>query len=58
MIRPFVHGLIEMVRHKKPEELKAAMLSEVLSTVTPVSPVAVPGDSILRETIGSSQLDY
>ena len=58
VIRPFVHGLIEMVRHKKPDELKAAMLSEMLSTVTPVSPVAVPGDSILRETIGSSQLDY
>ena len=30
----------------------------LLRTVEPISPVAIPGDSILRETIGNSQLEY
>jgi hypothetical protein len=29
-----------------------------LKIVNPISPELVPGDSILRETIGGSQLDY
>jgi hypothetical protein len=33
-------------------------LSRLLDLVHPASALAVPGDSILRETIGGSQLDY
>ena len=58
MLKSYVAGLLEIVKRKKPDEVKATILSDVLATVDPVSPVVVPGDSILRETIGSSQLDY
>lgn len=58
VLKPYVAGLLEIVKRKKPSEAKAQVLSELLSTVVPVPPVAVPGDSILRETIGSSQLEY
>jgi uridine kinase len=58
VLRSYVLGLLEMVKRKMPQEAKATMLAELLSAVVPVSPVLVPGDSILRETIGSSQLDY
>jgi uridine kinase len=58
VLKSYVAGLLEIVRRKMPEEKKAEMLWDLLSTVVPVSPVSVPGDSILRETIGSSQLDY
>jgi len=36
----------------------AVHLSNVIEFVLPISPVIVPGDLILRETIGSSQLEY
>ena len=58
VLKSYVAGLHEIVKHKVPGETKAAMLADLLSMIVPVSPVAVPGDSILRETIGSSQLDY
>ena len=58
VLKSYVAGLLEIVKRKKPDEVKASILSDVLATVDPVSPVVVPGDSILRETIGSSQLDY
>ena len=58
VLKAYVAGLLEIVKRKKPDEIKAVMLSDLLATVDPVSPVAVPGDSILRETIGSSQLEY
>ena len=31
---------------------------EFLESVHPTDPTKVPGDSILRETIGGSQLEY
>ena len=58
VLKAYVAGLLEIVKRKNPDEVKAAMLYDLLATVEPVSPVAVPGDSILRETIGSSQLEY
>lgn len=58
VLKSYVAGLLEVVKRKKPDEAKAEMLYDLLSTVEPVSPIAVPGDSILRETIGSSQLEY
>jgi len=58
VLKTYVLGLIEMVKHKAPDNMKAVMLADLLATVVAVPPVSVPGDSILRETIGSSQLDY
>ena len=58
VLKSYVAGLLEIVRRKKPDEVKADLLFDLLATVDPVSPVVVPGDSILRETIGSSQLEY
>jgi len=58
VLKSYVAGLLELVKIKKPDERKAEYLAELMSTVVPVSPVSVPGDSILRETIGSSQLEY
>ena len=58
VLKSYVAGLLEIVKRKSPDEVKAEMLSDLLLTVDSVSPVVVPGDSILRETIGSSQLEY
>lgn len=58
VLKPYVAGLLAVVNRKCPDEPKARLLSNLLSAVVPVSPVSVPGDSILRETIGSSQLEY
>lgn len=58
VLKPYVAGLLEMMRRQHPEEIKATVLSELLSVVQETDPTKVPGDSILRETIGGSQLDY
>ena len=58
VLRPYAQGLLARVRHRQPVNAKAAMLSDLLSLVERVSPNSVPGDSILRETIGCSQLCY
>lgn len=58
VIKPYVAGLLEKVRRQRPEEIKAQMLAELLSIVRETDPTKVPGDSILRETIGGSQLEY
>ncbi len=58
VLKNYAAGLLEIVRRKMPGEVKAEFLSELLSTVRDTDPTKVPGDSILRETIGGSQLDY
>lgn len=58
VLKPYVAGLLEQVRLREPQNAKAEMLSDLFAMVRDMPPVAVPGDSILRETIGSSQLDY
>lgn len=58
VLKPFAAGLLEIAKMKLPDDPKAQMLSALLSTVEPVGPVQVPGDSILRETIGGSLLEY
>ena len=58
VLRNYAEGSLRLVTKRDPENVQARMLAELLSTVDPVSPVAVPGDSILRETIGGSQLEY
>lgn len=58
VLKHYVSGLLEMVKIRQPEQTKAATLAEVLSLVVATDPTKVPGDSILRETIGGSQLEY
>lgn len=58
VLKNYVQGLLEMVRIRRPDELKAQVLSELLSAVVATDPTKVPGNSILRETIGGSQLEY
>ena len=57
-LKPFVGGLLERVRREKGEDRMIVGLIGMLETVQPLSPEAIPGDSILRETIGGSQLEY
>ena len=58
VLKPYVGGLVERVRLRRPEEKMANVFSELFAAILPAHPNAVPGDSILRETIGGSQLDY
>ena len=58
VLKPYAQGLLEKVLLKKPDEKKAFALLELLKAVRATDPTKVPGDSILRETIGGSQLDY
>lgn len=58
VLKHYVKGLLELVRVREPENVKAGVFAELLSAVEPADPTKVPGDSILRETIGGSQLEY
>ena len=58
VIKSYAAGLLEMVKIKRPDEAKAGILSALLAAVLPADPAKVPGDSILRETIGGSLLEY
>jgi len=58
VIKSYAAGLLEIVKMKEPEESKAQVLSMLLGAILPADPSKVPGDSILRETIGGSQLEY
>ena len=58
VLKHYVKGLLELVRVREPENVKACVFAELLSAVEPADPTKVPGDSILRETIGGSQLEY
>lgn len=58
VLKPYVCGLLALVKQRQPNEPKAQLLWDLLSLVETISPVSVPGDSIIRETIGSSQLSY
>ena len=58
VLKSYVAGLLEIVKLKSPDEAKAFTLSALLSAILPADPSKVPGDSILRETIGGSLLEY
>lgn len=58
VLKNYVAGLLAFVAHKDPENTWCQVCSELFMAVHAVSPNAVPGDSILRETIGGSQLEY
>lgn len=58
VLKPYAAGLIEIINRKQPENGRAYVFSELFAALKGAAPTAVPGDSILRETIGGSQLDY
>lgn len=58
VLKRYVAGLLEMVKLAKPDEVKAEVLSMLLTAIHDGDPSQVPGDSILRETIGGSLLEY
>ena len=58
VLKPYAGPLLDLVKPWDTEFLVARRLSGILHNVAVSSSNAVPGDSILRETIGGSQLDY
>lgn len=58
VLKPYVTGLLVRVLRADPTQAKARVLMELFDFVEATDPTKVPGDSILRETIGNSQLDY
>jgi uridine kinase len=58
VLKPYAAGLLARVLLADPACGKALVLSELLSAVRQTDSTKVPGDSILRETIGGSQLEY
>ena len=58
VLKPYVGGLLARARIEVGETRQIMNMVRLISAVDAVSPNAVPGDSILRETIGGSQLEY
>ena len=58
VLKPYAQGHLEMARRKISGDVNLEILMEVLQIVHATDPTKVPGDSILRETIGGSQLEY
>lgn len=58
VIKHYAVGLLVKILKADPENVWVESLSRLLDLVHPASALSVPGDSILRETIGGSQLDY
>lgn len=58
VLKPYLLGLLEKVRMRQPGNVPIGMACELFSLIESASPNAVPGDSILREAIGGSQLAY
>ena len=58
VLKPYVAGLVEKAKLELPDDPRPAVFSELLSAIEATDPVKVPGDSILRETIGGSLLEY
>ena len=59
VLKPYAGGLLERCRLELGTDNRfVTNMIGLLKTVQAVSSAAVPGDSILRETIGGSQLEY
>ena len=54
----YVGGLLARCQLELGDDRQVMNMIRLLKTVNPISPEAIPGDSILRETIGGSQLEY
>lgn len=58
VLKPYAAGLLERARIKNPADRTIARLLALFEFINPTDSMSVPGDSILRETIGGSQLEY
>ena len=58
VLKPYILGLLELVRLRQPDNFPVVNSCEFFRLIETAAPTAVPGDSILRETIGGSQLVY
>lgn len=58
VLKPYADELLATVKPSMPEYAEARRLTTMLQNFMQVNPAVVPGDSILRECIGGSQLAY
>lgn len=58
VLKPYAGGLLERARMEIGDQPLIVQMLQLLEIVSQASPEAVPGDSIVRETIGGSQLEY
>ena len=58
VLKPMATPLLNQIKPWDEEYIEARRLSGFLHNFSPLSPDVVPGDSILREYIGGSQLKY
>ncbi|MBO5642643.1 MAG: nucleoside kinase [Kiritimatiellae bacterium] len=58
VLKPFAEGLLLAAEAKLPDSVEIHILKDVLQLVKTIGPAKVPGDSIIRETIGGSLLEY
>ena len=58
VLKPYSIDLLRGVDDDVPEAREATRLANVLATVSEAPSLGIPGDSILRETIGDSTLEY
>ncbi len=58
VLKSYAEGLLARARLEIGEVPQVMNMIRLFSAIDAVSPNAVPGDSILRETIGGSQLEY
>jgi len=58
VLKPYVGGLLERARREIGNHPLLVKMIRLLKAVPQISADCVPGDSILRETIGGSQLEY
>lgn len=58
VLKPYASDLLNTVKPSMPEYAEARRLSAILQNFMAIASSVVPGDSILRECIGGSQLAY
>ena len=58
VLKPYASDLLNTVKPSMPEYAEARRLTAMLQNFMPIASSVVPGDSILRECIGGSQLAY
>lgn len=58
VLKPYAAVLLNTIKPRDPEYAEARRLTAILQNFMQVDAAAVPGDSILRECIGGSQLAY
>lgn len=58
VLKPYVSGLLARARHEVGEDPLLMNMIRLLNPILPLPDSGVPGNSILREVIGGSQLEY